>query len=76
MRVRWLRMPRRDSQAKGAFHVTPDETHAASYLLDLVDPNTEERFSLYRCGTCLALVVSEDVRDHGRWHVAMPGRVA
>lgn len=42
--------------------------HTASYVLDLVDPHTEERYALYRCDECFALVLSEDATDHGQWH--------
>jgi hypothetical protein len=48
--------------------VAHDAVSTASYLLDLIDPHTEERYSIYRCDTCFALVASEDAADHGQWH--------
>jgi hypothetical protein len=42
----------------------------ASYVFDLVDPATEERWSIYRCDTCFALVTGLDAADHGEWHAA------
>lgn len=39
--------------------------------LDVRDILTGDRYSLFRCNECCALVLCEDARDHLSWHAAL-----
>ena len=43
-------------------------TRTATIVFDVEDAANGERFTIYHCDECKALILSEEAREHLQWH--------